>query len=99
MIYKPFHNRLRKPAFALLIQTLVERTIECHITMSLLEQKPVCMRASADTAPERQFLPDVGYIGRTYFVTVNKAGGFYLEWGLKSLNPTIIGAWRGTGEK
>ncbi|MNQ83523.1 Transposase DDE domain protein [compost metagenome] len=158
--YKPFHNQLRKPAFALFMKTLVERAmalrigqqvrevtqeafkqvllqdgtsfavnkrlatvfpgrfrtispaaIECHMTMSLLEQKPVCMQVSADTAPERQFLPsaqslenslllaDAGYIDRAYFAEVNKAGGYYLVRGNKSLNPKILRAWRGDGRE
>lgn len=156
--YKPFHNQLRKPAFALFMKTLVERAIalrigqqvkevtqnafkqvllqdgtsfavhrslakvfpgrfktispaaiECHMTISLLEQRPVCMQVSADTAPERQFLPDAqslkdcllladaGYIDRDYFAKVNEAGGHYLVRGCKSLNPTIIQAWRSDG--
>jgi hypothetical protein len=158
--YKPFHNQLRKPAFALFMKTLVERAIalriahqlkaaslgafkqvllqdgtsfavhkrlaevfpgrfktispaaiECHMTMSLLEQSPLCMRVSADTASERQFLPDAkglnnsllladaGYIDMAYFAQVNEAGGFYLVRGSKSLNPKIIKAWRGDGRE
>ncbi|MGL6049251.1 MAG: IS4 family transposase [Aeromonas salmonicida] len=156
--YKPFHNQLRKPAFAQFMKALVERAIalrigqqvtdvaqgafkqvllqdgtsfavhkrlatvfpgrfktispaaiECHMTMSLLEQKPVCMQLSADTASERQFLPDAkeltgsllladaGYIDRGYFAEVNKAGGFYLVRGSKGLNPKILRAWRDDG--
>ena len=53
-----------------------------------LEQRPVCMQVSADTASERQFLPeperlnnspllaDAGYIDMAYFAKVNEAGGF-----------------------
>ncbi len=83
--------------------------IECHMLMSLLEQKPVCMQLSADTASERQFLPnakeltgslllaDAGYISHAYFAEVNNAGGFYLVRGCKSLNPEILSAWRDDG--
>lgn len=156
--YKPFHNQLRKPAFAQFMKALVERAIalrigqqvtdvaqgafkqvllqdgtsfavhkrlatvfpgrfktispaaiECHMTMSLLEQKPLCMQLSADTASERQFLPDAkkltgsllladaGYIDRAYFAEVNKAGCFYLVRGRKGLNPKILRAWRDDG--
>ncbi|MBL0616838.1 MULTISPECIES: IS4 family transposase [Aeromonas] len=156
--YKPFHNQLRKPAFAQFMKALVERAIalridqqvtevaqgafkqvllqdgtsfavhkrlatvfpgrfktispaaiECHMLMSLLEQKPVCMQLSADTASERQFLPDAkvltgsllladaGYISHAYFAEVNKAGGFYLVRGSKNLNPEILNAWRDDG--
>ena len=92
-------------------RTISPAAIECHMTMSLLEQKPVCMQVSADTAPERQFLPsaqslenslllaDAGYIDRAYFAEVNKAGGYYLVRGNKSLNPKILRAWRGDGRE
>ena len=65
------------------------------------------MQVSADTASERQFLPeperlnnslllaDAGYIDMAYFAKVNEADGFYLVRGSKSLNPKIIRAWRG----
>ena len=51
--------------------------------MSLLEQSPVCMQVSADTASERQFLPeperlnnslllaDAGYIDMACFAKLN----------------------------
>jgi IS4 transposase len=69
------------------------------------------MQVSADTASERQFLPDAsklddsllladaGYIDMTYFSKVNEAGGFYLVRGKKSLNPTITQAWRSDGRE
>ncbi len=81
------------------------------MTMSLSEQSPLCMSVSADTAGERQFLPeahtltnclllaDAGYIDRAWFEQVNDAGGFYLVRGTKSLNPKIIQAWRGDGRE
>ena len=71
----------------------------------------MCMSVSADTAGERQFLPeahtltnclllaDAGYIDRAWFGQVNDAGGFYLVRGTKSLNPKIIQAWRGDGRE
>ncbi|WP_415668758.1 hypothetical protein, partial [Xenorhabdus nematophila] len=31
--------------------------VECHMTMSLLTQSPVKMTVTADTAPERAYLP------------------------------------------
>ena len=88
-------------------KTISPAAIECHMLMSLLEQSPVCMQVSADTASERQFLPeperlnnslllaDAGYIDMAYFAKLNEAGGFYLVRGSKSLNPKIIRAWRG----
>ena len=88
-------------------KTISPAAIECHMLMSLLEQRPVCMQVSADTASERQFLPeperlnnslllaDAGYIDMAYFAKVNEADGFYLVRGSKSLNPKIIRAWRG----
>ena len=71
-------------------KTISPAAIECHMLMSLLEQSPVCMQVSADTASERQFLPeperlnnslllaDAGYIDMAYFAKLNEAGGFYL---------------------
>ena len=92
-------------------KTISPAAIECHMTMSLSEQSPLCMSVSADTAGERQFLPeahtltnclllaDAGYIDRAWFEQVNDAGGFYLVRGTKSLNPKIIQAWRGDGRE
>ena len=92
-------------------KTISPAAIECHMTMSLSEQSPLCMSVSADTAGERQFLPeahklanclllaDAGYIDRAWFEQVNDAGGFYLVRGTQSLNPKIIQAWRGDGRE
>ena len=158
--YKPFHNQLRKEAFPLFMQRLVERAIalrfkfsiaensmlshfrevllhdgssfalhpqlagpfpgrfkticpaavECHMTMSLLDQYPLRMSISADTEPERKYLPaaetmcnslllaDAGYVDRGYFAKVDQAGGFYLVRGLRSLNPVVVTAYRGNGK-
>jgi hypothetical protein len=66
-------------------KTISPAAIECHMLMSLLEQRPVCMQVSADTASERQFLPeperlnnslllaDAGYIDMAYFAKLNEA--------------------------
>lgn len=90
-------------------KTVSPAVIECHMTMSLSEQSPHCMSVSADTAGERQYLPeahklgnclllvDAGYIDRAWFAQVNDAGGFYLVLGSQNLIPKIIGAWRGDG--
>jgi hypothetical protein len=51
------HKRLAT-VFPGRFKTISPAAIECHMLMSLLEQKPVCMQLSADTASERQFLPD-----------------------------------------
>lgn len=40
------------------VQAISPAAIECHMTMSLSEQSPLCMSVSADTAGERQFLPE-----------------------------------------
>ena len=64
-------------------KTISPAAIECHMLMSLLEQSPVCMQVSADTASERQFrlspsgsitallLADAGYIDMAYFAKLN----------------------------
>ena len=46
------------PVFPGRFKTISPAAIECHMLMSLLEQSPVCMQVSADTASERQFLPE-----------------------------------------
>lgn len=49
------HKRLAT-VFPGRFKTISPAAIECHVLMSLLEQKPVCMQLSADTASECQFL-------------------------------------------
>ena len=69
--------------------------VECHMTMSLLDQSPISMSITADTESERKHLPaanslnnklllaDAGYISREYFADVTKAKGSYLVRGVK----------------
>ena len=64
--------------------------VECHMTMSLLDQSPISMSITADTESERKHLPaanslnnklllaDAGYISREYFADATKAKGSYL---------------------
>ncbi|MDK2600797.1 IS4 family transposase [Vibrio vulnificus] len=83
--------------------------VECHMTMSLKTFSPVAMSISADTASERDFLPepqmmknklllaDAGYPDFHFFRELEQYGGFYIVRGAKSLNPMIIEARNGQG--
>ena len=83
--------------------------IECHMTMSLCNLLPTSMTITADTYPEREYLPksnamnnklllaDAGYIDFDYFDQVSQNGGFYIVRGKKNLNPKIIEAKNGNG--
>ena len=74
--------------------------------MSLLEQRPVCMQVSADTASERQFLPeperlnnslllaDAGYIDMAYFCETKRGGRFLSGQGSEEPEPEDYPAWR-----
>jgi hypothetical protein len=85
--------------------------IECHMTMSLLDNSPITMTITADTAPERTHLPntsnmkdklllaDAGYMSFDYFEKLSNAGGFYIVRGTKSLNSKILEACNGKGKK
>jgi hypothetical protein len=79
------------------------------MTMSLKSFSPIEMSISADTASERDFLPepqamnnklllaDAGYPDFSFFGELEKHGGFYIVRGAKSLNPMIIEARNGKG--
>ena len=83
--------------------------IECHVTMSLMDQSPTAMTVTADTASERAYLPeprnmanklllaDAGYVDFSYFSQVDAQGGYFIVRGGKSLNPTIVDACNGKG--
>ncbi|RJG36034.1 IS4 family transposase [Motilimonas pumila] len=85
--------------------------VECHMTMSLLDDQPVKLSISADTASERQFLPiaeqlngclllaDAGYISSDYMSSVERHGGFFLMRISNTLNPTITYAQSHTGRE
>ena len=90
-------------------KTISPAAIECHMTMSLSEQSPLCMSVSADTAGAAISKRLTSWptaccwltrvIDRAWFEQVNDAGGFYLVRGTQSLNPKIIQAWRGDGRE
>lgn len=83
--------------------------VECHMTMSLKRFSPVAMSISADTASERDFLPepktmrnklllaDAGYPDFQFFNELEQYGGYYIVRGAKSLNPSVIEARNGQG--
>lgn len=80
--------------------------VECHMTMSLADEQPVKLDITADTASERDYLPqptelanklllvDAGYVKLSYMAEVDHHGGFYLMRSTKQLNPTITKALR-----
>lgn len=85
--------------------------VECHMTMSLKTFSPVAMSISADTASERDFLPepetmknklllaDAGYPDFQFFAELEKCGGFYIFRGTQSMNPHVIEARNGRGRR
>ena len=157
--YKPFHNQLRKEAFAKFMQVVAQRAmvlfsemlrqevpglsqfeqvllhdgssfalhreladefpgrfnkvspaaVECHLTMSLLDDQPQALTISADTASERNYLPepcrlrkcllmcDAGYPEQDYLRKVHQHGGYYLMRHGKRWDPVIQEACNGRG--
>ena len=90
-------------------KTISPAAIECHMTMSLSEQSPLCIECvcryrrgngnfcrSKPTLTNCLLLAGAGYIG-AWFEQVNDAGGFYLVHGHEKPEPKIIQAWRGYG--
>lgn len=94
------HNNLRD-VFPGRFTKTSPAAVECHVTMSLLEQAPIKMAIAPDTVSEHKYLPaakdlenqlllaDAGYVDFHYFADVERHGGCYLIRGKKSLNPTI----------
>lgn len=97
------HDKL-KDEFPGRFHTVSPAAVECHVTMSLLEQTPVSMTIAADTISEHDFRPaatqlqgqlllaDAGYLDQAYYHEIDQHSGFYLVRGKKSLNPTIAEA-------
>ncbi|MCF1437987.1 MAG: IS4 family transposase, partial [Shewanella sp.] len=64
--------------------------VECHMTMSLADDQPLKLGLSADTASERDYLPqsetmknklllaDAGYVSLEYMAEVERHGGYFL---------------------
>ncbi|GAB3039774.1 IS4 family transposase [Bowmanella dokdonensis] len=85
--------------------------VECHMTMSLLDDQPLALSVSADTSAERRYLPepmglrnrlllcDAGYPQQDYLSQVNQHGGFYLMRHGKNWNPLIRQANNSKGRK
>ncbi|MCF1457729.1 MAG: IS4 family transposase, partial [Shewanella sp.] len=78
--------------------------VECHMTMSLADDQPLKLGLSADTASERDYLPqsetmknklllaDAGYVSLEYMAEVERHGGYFLMRSTKQINPTIARA-------
>ena len=102
------HNPL-KDEFPGRFSTVSPAAVECHVTMSLLEQTPVNMTIAADTLSEHGFRPaadtlrrqlllaDAGYLDQDYYHQIAQHGGYYLVRGKLTLNPTIVEARNGQG--
>ncbi len=85
--------------------------VECHMTMSLADDQPLKLGISADTASERDYLPqasdlanklllaDAGYVGLEYMADIGRHGGYYLMRSTKQLNPTITCALNAKGRE
>lgn len=94
------HDKL-KDEFPGRFHTVSPAAVECHVTMSLLEQAPVKMTIAADTLSEHDFRPtanelrgqlllaDAGYLDQSYYHEIEQHGGCYLVKGKLTLNPTI----------
>ena len=102
------HDKL-KDEFPGRFSTVSPAAIECHVTMSLLEQVPVNMTIAAETLSEHDFRPaaselkdqlllaDAGYLDQDYYHQIEQHGGCYLVRGKLNLNPTIEEARNGQG--
>lgn len=102
------HDNLRDQ-FPGRFSTVSPAAVECHVTMSLLEQAPVNMTIAADTLSEHDFRPaanelkdqlllaDAGYLDQDYYHQIEQHGGCYLVRGKLNLNPTIEEARNGQG--
>jgi hypothetical protein len=62
------HQRLAAD-FSGRFKTISPAAIECHMIMSLPEQSPLCMSPSADTAGDRQFLPEAHKLANCCWLT------------------------------
>jgi hypothetical protein len=85
--------------------------VECHMTMSLADAQPIKLEISADTASERDYLPeaermtqklllaDAGYVGLKYMADIERNNGFYLMRATKQINPWITRALHAKGKE
>lgn len=90
--------------------TVSPAAVECHMTLSLLDEQPVAMAVSADTASERTYLPapvglrnklllcDAGYPEQDYLHQVHQHGGYYLMRHTKKWDPVIEQACNSRGK-
>lgn len=85
--------------------------VELHVTMSALDDNPISIALAPDKESERHFAPtadsirrcllleDRGYQDRRFFAAVQKAEGFYIVRGTKSIKPTIRRAYDERGQR
>ena len=84
--------------------TISPAAVELHVDLDLMSEMVNRVVLSADSAAERQFLPephevagglllgDRGYYGMPYLSTVDQAGGFFIVRGKSDINPLILEA-------
>ncbi len=84
--------------------TISPAAVELHVELDLMSETANRVVLSADSAAERQFLPeaeelagtlllgDRGYFWKAYLQAVERAGGFFIVRGRADLNPLILKA-------
>jgi hypothetical protein len=85
--------------------------VELHVTMSALDDNPISIVLAPDKESERHFAPgadsirncllleDRGFQDRRFFAEVQKAQGFFIVRGTKSIKPTILKAYDEQGQR
>jgi hypothetical protein len=91
--------------------TVSPAAVELHVDLDLFSETANRIVLSADTASERQFLPepeelsgglllgDRGYFGKAYLQRLDQAGGHFIVRAMGDINPTIIKALRPDGSE
>jgi hypothetical protein len=85
--------------------------VELHGTLDLLQDAPLTLYLSPDTAsehdyrPEPQslrgdlFLADRGYLDLTYLRDIDRHGGYFIVRSKSNLNPRVLSAYREDGQR
>ena len=91
--------------------TVSPAAVELHVDLDLMSEVVNRVVLSADSAAERQFLPEVeelggtlllgdrGYFSKDYLRALDRAGGFFIVRGKANLNPLIVRAVGADGEE
>jgi hypothetical protein len=85
--------------------------VELHCTLDLLQDAPILIALSPDTASEHDYRPepeslrgdlllaDRGYLDLTYLRDIDRHGGFFIMRSKAGLNPRVIDAYREDGQR